>query len=296
MLLTLEPSLLETLRECWNNLSPGTMRAFGMRCTICRTEDDCRDPPSDEALLATATELAHMMNTHTSLRKLTLRYVTTSMASPFLSTCSWLEQVTLASFSLAAADVREMFSIKTLRQLTLEKLNLSTMELTNAFCFGMESSSLKVLTMDYVSFSPEHEAEVAMTLARSKTLVEFDYQGDVTPSFCDTYCAALSNNYESKLESVRLRQGLITRRQVLCQGFDLIDKDNNIIGIKPPAVRSKIKKMLKLKLQRKGCPPLFAAIGNAKTDARRKQPEQLDCSDSATGSEPQAPMGGLKAL
>ena len=86
MLLTLEPLLMEALRRAWNNLPSGSMRELHLYLKPLRDEPDCMDPPDEEALLATATELAHIVSS--SLSRLCLSHATVSITSLFLTACS----------------------------------------------------------------------------------------------------------------------------------------------------------------------------------------------------------------
>ena len=131
----------------------------------------------------------------------------------------------------------------------------------------METSALKWLGMHNVSFSAssEHQKQLAIALARSKTLVEFVYPARVSSSFFDHYCVALSNNIETKLERLNLNNEAWPAR-----GF-VIDGDRSpLTGVEAVAA-AKIRNLLKWNVQRTTSPPLFAAIGNAETDAERKQ-------------------------
>ena len=113
-----------------------------------------------------------------------------------------------------------------------------------------------------VIFSPEQDEEVAATLAHCKTLVDFSYAAVTTPQFYDYYCVALSNNFDTKLERLLLNHG---RLELILNG------DRGIIEGTDAATVAKIRTLLKLNVQRSTCPPLFAAIGNAETDATCKQ-------------------------
>ena len=59
------------------------------------------------------------------------------------------------------------------------------------------------------------------------------------------------------------------RRKPACQ-LELRGDQGEASGI-DTAIVTKIRNLLKWNVQRKTCPPLFAAIGNAETDAERKQ-------------------------
>ena len=110
----------------------------------------------------------------------------------------------------------------------------------------------------------DEEVEVAMTLACCKTLVHFEYSG-LCPSFCVQYCAALSNNVDSKLEKLRLHCEPKVRLYI---DGELLDGPT--YGIEPANV-AKIRNLLKLNVRRTTTAPLFAAIGDAESDAKRKQ-------------------------
>ena len=146
MLLTLEPHRLEYLRKAWNNLPTGWLCELIVDfspsnddhwCRVGRVPDHhCRNPPAEEALLATATELAQMFSSVDSLRHLILRHTRASMVEIFLAACPWLENVTIYSCPLVAANVRSMLSIKTLRRLEMFYQDFPDAESIDAFCVG----------------------------------------------------------------------------------------------------------------------------------------------------------------
>ena len=267
-LLTLEPPLLELLRQTLQALSDGAIQALFVSMVVRSTDRFCRNPPADEALVAAATELAHIMNSIHSLKSLRLESVTSSIASSLFATCSRLESVTLESCPLVTANIRAVLSIKPLRKLRIESTNFSDFASINEFCLGLEASSLEFLSMSLMSFSREHEEQVATTLARCKTLVHFHYTLGASKSFYDHYCAALSNYFDTKLETLRLYHGALLSEER--DGLDLEGEDGYAGGV-DEAVAAKLRNMLKLNVQRTTCPPLFAAISNAETDAERKQ-------------------------
>ena len=68
----------------------------------------------------------------------------------------------------------------------------------------MENSYVEQLSIRDVSLTLDQQEQVAMTLARSQTLVRFNYRTaddrQTSPFFCNHFCAALSNYFETKLE------------------------------------------------------------------------------------------------
>ena len=225
-------------------------------------DSDCQNPPDDETLAATATELAHVMNSMDLLKRLRLSFASASIVSSFLATCSRLESVSLSfceSYPLMATHI---FSIPTLRQLYIPHCDFPDSESVNAFCLGIETSSLDFLFMHGTSFSSGHQAQVATTLARCETLKVLHYQG-ASPSFCNHFCVALSNNFDTKLEWLHLKH---TAKLRIC----FKGEGGTAKGIEPTVV-AKIRNLLKLNVQRKTCPRKFAAIGKARSDAERKQ-------------------------
>ena len=256
MLLTVEPQLLESLQQTLNSLPPGS--TYELAFELYPFEEDIRDirnPPSDEALLATATQLARAMSSSETLR---IFHASAALTATIFAACSRVQSLFLGHYKLTAANVQMMFSIKTLRQLTLVGDVFLGAESVDAFCLGMRNSSLEIMTLYSFSLSPEQEAQVAMVLARSKTLEKFYYFTGASRSFCDHYCETLSNNFDTKLELLRLDQVSLHGDRGEGSGLDT-------------AIEAKIRNLLKLNVQRKTCPPLFAAIGNAETDAKRKQ-------------------------
>ena len=152
MLLTLEPHLLESLRETLRNMPPGsTLEYFYLNgeppFIHADTEHWCLDPPTQEALLATAIELAQIMGSIESLKSLTLKQATAAMTSAFLTACSQLESVELKSCPLVTASVRSLFSINSLRQLEIHYCDFEDSEAVDAFCLGMEASSVEELKL-----------------------------------------------------------------------------------------------------------------------------------------------------
>ena len=93
MLLTLERHLLETVQQAINNLPPGSPRTIVLSFMEMDDDRHCRTPPTDEAMLATATELAHILSSVDSFKHLCLIEAPSSFASLFLSACSQVESV-----------------------------------------------------------------------------------------------------------------------------------------------------------------------------------------------------------
>ena len=268
MLLTLVPSLLESLPQQLQALPEGVIQELNVDLTKSGFYRR-RNTPSKEALLATASELANIVSNIDSIRRLDLSSSTSSMTSLFLTACPRLDYVDLDSCPLVTEHLQSLFAIKTLRSLKLHQVTLPKKSI-KAFCLGMENSSLESLTMYEVVMRPKHEKQVARALARSKTLITFYYQQESQegPSFVDYFCKTLSNNFDSKLE--RLELYLETMPGTLDFGLDL-DGDDGTVGDIDPAIAAKICNLLKWNVQRKTCPPLFAAIGNAETDDKRKE-------------------------
>ena len=262
MLLTLEAALWEFLQQTLNTLPPESKPVLSLN--LCPTHNDqyCRNLPSDKALLATARELARIVNNIDSLTSLHLDNAPTDIASQFLMTCSRLERLHFEFYPLVAATVRSAFSITTLRQLYIRRLAFSDSESIDAFCLGIEHIALEELSIRHVSFGLKHEARVATTLARSKTLVHFEFEAREISSFCITYCVALSQNDDTKIERLRLSAENV--------GVDLHGDRGIALGL-DAAIMAEIRHFLELNVQRKTCSPLFAAIGDAETDRARRE-------------------------
>ena len=265
MLLTMHPSLLDSLQRVILALPNGAIHSVMVHGRFL-SEPNPMDPPSDEALLATATRLAQIFNSLDSRKVLTLYEAPAPFASLFLTTLTRLVSVEFSRFPVDEATVRLLFANKKLRKLTLDHIVIPN-ESVDAFCLGIESSSLVSLRIEFSgSFSPDHEAHVATTLAGSKTLSEFVSIQGPSSSFYDGYCTELSNNFNSKLERLYLD------KYTHCK-LDLRDEQieqGAVEGI-DAAIVTKIRNLLKLNVQRKTCPPLFAAISNAETDVERKR-------------------------
>ena len=265
MLWTLEPHRLEALLQKWKNLPPGSMHDLYLNLCPSPTAHYCRNLPSEEAVLATATKLARILSSIDSIESLFLYQATTSIASAFLTELSRLELVAFDSCELlTTATMQSLFSIKTLRKLEIRRSDFPDSESIAAFCFGVENSSLETLLMFRVSLttSREQNEQVAAALARCKTLVHFDYLVGASPSFCICYHAALANNVDTKLEQLCLYGAQCA--------LNFRGAEGTAEGVNAATV-AKIRNLLKCNVQRKNCPPLFAAIGTAETDATRKQ-------------------------
>ena len=264
MLLTLERHLLESVLHTLSNLPPGTIQGLSLHLHHLRANRDCRNPPSNQALLVTATQLAHALRSISSLR---LFDATATIAPSYFETFSRLESMELGSCSLDSAIMQSIFSITTLRKLSIRSpTGLSAFlnsESITAFCVGIKTtSSLEEMTMhDFVLPTGQEAQEVAMTLARSKTLVRLTYFGASGPFFT-SFCVALSNNFNTKLERLRFDHGH--------EELDLRGEHGTVSGVEA-VMEAKIRNLLKWNVQRTTCPPLFAAIGHAETDGTRKQ-------------------------
>ena len=207
MLLTMEPHLWESLRQYLHSLPSGLIQNFCYDGHPFDTEY-VENPPSQEALIETAKEVAHMIGSIDSLGCIDLTDTPASTAALFFATCSRLERAQLLSSPLEATNVRALFSITTLRQLIIDATNwnftVSDSETINAFCLGLETSSLEILTINGIVLSPEHCEQVAAAVARCKSLVHFEFDGMEDSIFGQRYCMTLLDNDEIKLERLRL--------------------------------------------------------------------------------------------
>ena len=268
MLWTLDRSRFESLQQLLNSLPPGAMQEFALYWFSYSTDAYCRDPPADDALLATATELARLARSLGSLTRLYLLHTPHSIATSILATCSGLECASNSS-PLVRANVRSPFSTtQTLRYLSLDNIVFESTESINTFCRVITTSSLEKVTLSKVFFlRQQHEEQVSTTLAACNTLTHFAYPDGASSSFCDHFCQTLSDNFDTKLVHLWLEYGSGPfKRQMVLKGD---------VGFSTTAVdaeiENKIRYLLKLNVQRQTCPPLFEAIGMAETDANRKQ-------------------------
>ena len=229
MALTLEPPLMETLNQAINNLPPGSKFDFLMDLSPAESVDYCLNPPSDEAFLATATQVAELVSSKRDLLgNAGLNDAPAFLAVPFLAT-------------LVLAN---MFRIT--------NQEFPDAEYCDAFCRTIESSSLALLSMTNVSFDPEHEVQVARRLAHCNTLELFDYEGGASEAFVDSYCEALSENFDTKLIRLRLHHG--------DQYLDITGAYGSVLWIEPE-VYDKVRNLLSWNMQRKTCPPLLRPLG-----------------------------------
>ena len=269
MLVTLEPVLLELLRQTWNNLRPESTLTLDLDMARSSRDRHCRDPPGDEAILATTTELARMMSR--SLSRLSLHLPIASMAAVFVTTCSRLEYLyirSLRTYSLNAATVQSMSSMATLRQLDLRNVAFIDDESMTAFCHGLERGALTFLNLSFISYPRDFDEQLATTLARCSTLVQLDYSYGASQLLCRVYCAELANNWDTKHE--RLLLATVQRYQWLVLN---VNGEHATVtpGFVDEAIVTQIRNLLKWNVQRTTCHPLFAALSNAETDARRQQ-------------------------
>ena len=270
MLLTLERHLMEFLRQIWNNLPAGTMRELNLTLYTTTYDTYCRDPPDDDALEATATELVQFINNTDSMKSLCLDRASASFALSVLAACPRLEILKLEACPLVAAELKAIFSIQSLRKLDIMRCDLQDSETVDAFCHGMETTkSLETLVMSWVSFRREHEERMASALARSKSLVAIEFTARVSDVFYRGYCVALSNNVHTKLERLQLDNGQERRWHTRLELYG--DGRPGSRGLPNTTIVIKIRNLLRWNVQRKTCPPLFAAIDTAATDAVRKQ-------------------------
>ena len=265
MLLTLEPMLFDLLRQALHALLPGSMNQLFFSFLPPDNGDDryCRDPPSDEELEATMLHVAQIVGSFDVWTNIELDCACPSCTQILLTGCTRLQSLKLESCEMTEDAMRAMCSITSLKEVTMIFTRFETSESCEAFCNGMESSALEVLTMDQISFPREYQQQVATALARCNTLVQLDV---TTGALFDHYCVALSNNFDTKLE----RLNLCDSPHRASRRLDLRGEHVDTVGIEAALVR-KISNLLKWNNQRKTCPPLFASIGNAETDAERKQ-------------------------
>ena len=194
MLLTLERDLSESLRQAAHGLPPDTIPELHISLEWLTTDHDCQNPPSEAALLRTATELAHIVSSTNSLRRIRLYHAIESIPFAFMATFVRLESVHFVSCPLVTANIQWAFSFTTLRQLSLGKVTIPD-ESIHAFCRAISFSCLQYLSMDRVSFPPEYQEQIATTIARCKTLEQLDYPSGPSLAFCHCYSEALSNNF-----------------------------------------------------------------------------------------------------
>ena len=267
MLLTLEPPLLNIVRQTLNDLPAASMLEFELSLFSWNT-DDCRNPPSDEALLATAMELAHFTSRFDLLRRLYIFNGSASITREFLVAFPRLTFVHLHNCYLETDHIQSLFSIPTLRRLDLHTITgcLRRCESIDAFCFGVISSRLETLSMRYVYIHyPEHQRQVATALAYCNTLVDFSLSYGVRQPFRDQYCLELSSNVHTKLERLYVQLHTSTGAK-----WELDFQTPYYWVARDPftaAMTDEIYNLLQLNVQRATFPPLFAAIGNAETDA-----------------------------
>ena len=279
MLLTLEPRLLGFLREGLHALPPGKLIEMYLPQWNDDDDDDdardlddardCLDLPTEAALLATATRLARIMGRTKSVKKLLSYKAPASITSVFLAVCSRLVVVSCWSCPLGTAALESLFAIKTLRRLSMNRFAITELEAVNAFCAGIEASSLEELTLSYVTFRPEYDKDVATTLAGSKTLQQISCLHQASQAFCDHYCEALVTAAETKLCCLTLSgrnlnvyvNGNLVHR-ILVWGIDTTTeaKIRFILGLN-----------VQLKAERRTCDPVFAAIGDVETDVAHRQ-------------------------
>ena len=261
MLLTLEPLVLESLRQTLQAVPSDTIRELDLNWEPFR----CRNPPTEDALEATARQLIHIMHSLTSLSALSLHNVPDSLTSFSLTAFTQLHRLQLESCPLTTATVRSIFSIRTLKQLEMRRLDLSSIESITAFCRGMSTTSLQELSMESMVIPPEHDAHLATTLARCNTLLQLICTQGTSLAFYDQYCAELLNNVDSQLEWLHLFTNT--------QGLDHHGAHGATRHVEGPdtEIVARIRLFLDLNAERRKHRPLFAAIGDAETDVARRQ-------------------------
>ena len=273
IMLTLDRPVFEALRQTLQNLPIESKNELQLEsCSEFALDEYDYDHeyrhllPCDNALLATATELAHIASSADSFRSVSLKNSTASISSSFLAACPRLERVSLKSCPLRKASLRSIFSIEALREVEIEGrmyLDPEAMgpKAIDALCLGLESSSLKVLRLSGISFPPDHEAQVATVLSRCNTLVHLEYDS-ASPSFCNYFCGALSAKVDTKFERLNLRGEQNVRIS--------LDGDRGLVRGLDAAIEGDIRFYLGLNVQRTTCAPLFAAIDDAETDVARR--------------------------
>ena len=106
-LLALEPLRLELLRQALKNLLPDNEMhelLLHWHPSSCGRVY-CPRPPTAEAMLATATELAHILSSINSVTNLHLDHVPDFVSSLLLEAYPRLESIALESCAVATADV-----------------------------------------------------------------------------------------------------------------------------------------------------------------------------------------------
>ena len=264
-LLTREPQLLESLRQALQALSDQAMLKLTLNLRPEGGLWDPWDPLTDEAMAETATQLALVMSSSQSFKSLRLAHMPAFSMSSILAACPRLEKLVFHDYSLDAATVRSMFLIATLRHLEFKWVDFTNSESISAFCLGIKTCSLVKFVMHQALDPPEQDEQLATALAHCNTLVDLKTPLGASPSFCDHYCVALSENSDTKLE--RLRMSLHFATLIGFHGDQYLDNTSG----PDTAVVAKIRNWPKWNVQRKTCPPLFAAIGSSDTDATRKQ-------------------------
>ena len=265
MLLAMERSLMEDVRQALHNLPTGIVCRFYFELSPSSADHDCQNPPSAEELLATATELSRIVSSCVPLKRVGLRHATDEMTAYFLAVCSRLDAVSLRSCPLVAASVQSLFSfsITTLRHLEIDDFAFQDPDSIHAFVLGIKTvRSLTGLFLFHVSFPPEYQEQVALTVARCKKLEYFSNSRGVSQSFCEYYTKALSKNVDTKLEYLALRGQTMT--------IDLGRDRDEVSGL-DATVEADIRLVVGFNIQRRTCGPLFAAIGDATTDTARRQ-------------------------
>ena len=136
MLLTLEPRLMESLPQRLQAL-PRSSHQFYLDMFFWDTALDCPNPPTEEALEATVTELAHILSSIDSFRHLHLCNTSDSIVSSVLATWPRLTSIVLESCCLVTANVRATLSITTLHELLLVDSTFMNDESINEYCLGV---------------------------------------------------------------------------------------------------------------------------------------------------------------
>ncbi|GKY90265.1 hypothetical protein MPSEU_000000700 [Mayamaea pseudoterrestris] len=262
MVMTLDATLLVSLRETMMHQGSSILE-LGLNLSQIADNSACMNPPSEEQKAACTVEICTIL---TNLQSLELQSVrrenvpavlhllgpTSRLATVQFSNCRRLPAAELASL------VRATFSLQSLRTLIIKNADFSSKELTEAFCSGLDSSCLEQLVLGTVTFAPDLVELVAIALARSSTLVQLEYVMHLNHELFEAYCLALSENPDTQLQRLLLVQ------VPLDMTIDLRGNEGRTTG-PDAAISQQIRNLLKWNVQRRTCPPLFAAIGSTES-------------------------------
>lgn len=198
--------------------------------------------------------------------------VTLRTMGPVLRTLPLLTELELTGldscvlFSEQDADL--VLDLRSLEKLTLNHVDFATEPAADAFCDGISESSIHTLVMHYhVSFPEEKHVDLAKALVDS-SLVHLEYFAPVSQAFLDAFSATLVASHTSVMERLRFSHMVESNHS-----FDFRDMSNVWTrgrNLDRDWVRQ-VQRTLHLNAQRRLCPPLFSAIGQAATDADQRR-------------------------